>query len=661
MRKVFLVFLVIVAFIATVGEASASSFTGWLYVPGTVSAHNITLRFEDVSLTGELLGKVLINGTYRGGFTIKPGSEFKVGNVVLRYHKAFVGSKIAVLADIDFLNLTVGESVTFGDYRFRIVSVGPKGATVRASYRGTEKEFKASSFKIGHVSVTVSSYPEVFKGYLSVGNEIHVDKHYLRFERAWVENVSGTLVKKLLFNVDGKNYTLTAGEATDVGVFHVDVNDLVVVSNSTSKSCVACSSYADVTVNFIGASLTIKTVPDFEFSLQPGQTKNIGPYLFKYAHPFASSTYVELMNNCQQKITDAKLTNSTMSAILYYKGVVVALDSVKADGTATFYGFLEPAEFPDVKKIANLLMELRAEHGIQYVPMDVNLTLTNTGTVPLSHVSVIFSPGAGFKVLGNDSFNIATIPPNKTVVIPLRLLPMKAGTIKLGSATAVALAPFELACSKCTILQFTSNNPEVQIKASTLAYSISLSAPSKVEVGTSVPLTITVKNTGNVKVPANVSVKVPAGVAVESSSGLDVVDGGVLFQVELGPGELKKLTLNVVPYINGTAKITAEVSSITGLLNVTSITLNVEPPKGGLVTVSVPCNCTGTTSTVPGEETTVTTTEYQTETITVTTTSTTTSSVPYTPLTAKALWFGVGFALGAGVIIAIAWYMARKS
>ncbi|GAB6134699.1 COG1361 family protein [Thermococcus prieurii] len=657
MKRVVLFSLLILAFLVTLHGASASSFSGWVYVPGTVSANNVTLHFEDVSLTGELLGRAFVNGTYYGDFALRPGSEFKVGNVVLHYYKAFVGSKVAVLVGFDFLNLTVGESVTLGYYRFQVVAVGPNGATIRAYYLGTEKDFTASSFKVGHVSVTVSSYPEVFNGYLKVGEEIHVDGHYLVFEKAWVENSTGTLVKKLLFNVDGKNYTLTAGEKADVGVFHVDVKDLVVVTNSTSESCVACSSYADVTVNFIGASLAVKTVPDFEFSLQPGQTRNVGPYLFKYLYPFSSSAQVELMNNCGQKITGAKLTNSTISAVLYYGGVVIALDSVASDGTATFYGFLNPSEFPNVTKTANLLMTLKVGEGRQYVPMNVNLTLTNTGTVPLSHISVVFSPGTGFRVLGSDSFEIASLPPNKTLVLHLRVLPMKEGTLKLGTATAVALAPFELACSHCTVLHFTSNDPAVRVRTSALAYSIALSAPPKVEVGSAFPLVVTVRNTGNVKVPANVSVRIPAGLAVESSSGLKVVNGSVLFAVELKPGEVRKLKLNVVPYVNGTAKITARVSSLTGLLNTTSITLNVSTPEGGVVTVSAPCNGTVTTSTVPGKEVTVTKTEYKTKTVT----STTTSSVPYTPLRTKLIWLVLGSLIGAGAIIAIAWYQARSS
>lgn len=50
-----------------------------------------------------------------------------------------------------------------------------------------------------------------------------------------------------------------------------------------------------------------------------------------------------------------------------------------------------------------------------------------------------------------------------------------------------------------------------------------------------------------------------------------------------------------------------------------------------------------------------TTTEYKTE------TTTSTVEVPYTPLTTKLLWFGVGVAIGVGVIIGIAWYMSRSS
>jgi len=58
---------------------------------------------------------------------------------------------------------------------------------------------------------------------------------------------------------------------------------------------------------------------------------------------------------------------------------------------------------------------------------------------------------------------------------------------------------------------------------------------------------------------------------------------------------------------------------------------------------------------------TVTETQAITETRTFETTTISVQTVPYIPASAKAMWGVLGFVLGALVIIAIAWYQARKS
>lgn len=329
------------------------------------------------------------------------------------------------------------------------MSVDQKGFKINATYKGESKIFTQPSFKIGHLQVKVNSTPPmVFDGVLNPpGENVTVNGHYVKLVKIWASNSSGKVVSGAVFEIDGgESYSLESGESKVIQPFVVNLKSATIVGGELGEgSCDNCNGYAEVSIGLLAVSMEVKTVPDAQIKLSPpGQTASVGPYILRYDYPLGGDAVkVSLLNSCGQKLAEGgRLTSGGgVSYVLTYHGVIVGLDNISSE-SAEFVVFLDPSEFPDVTKTANLLMSLEVENRSvkQYVPFDVVLRVKNTGSVPLKNAVITFEPSKGLKLLSKGTVSINSIAPGgEEAVFKFRVVSIQSGTVELGRLTQPCL------------------------------------------------------------------------------------------------------------------------------------------------------------------------------------------------------------------------------
>ncbi|NJE47506.1 hypothetical protein E3E35_08875 [Thermococcus sp. GR7] len=643
MRKFMAIAAVMILLFPLIGRVGASSFTGWMSVPGVITLEDTIIELRDVSFDDGSLMVVLLNGSTSNTFIVKLGESLTFGQTRLTYFRVLANSESLVLIKVNFSHVFPGQNVTFGDYTISVLSVDSSGAKLRVSKGNESKEFTSSDFTFGDIRVKVSAYPKIFEGYLKRGQDVSAYGHILTFSNATVKNTTGGFIETVFFTYKNNTYPIEVGKEANVGVFHVKVEELVGVD------------YVKVVVNFIGASIDVETVPDLTFMLSPGQTQKVGPYIISYDYYFGGAT-VSLRNSCGEVLRSAKLSADPISALLYYGGAAVGLESIASNGTATFFAMVDETKIPSVDKVANLLISVSSDGGKQYVPMTAMVTVQNTGTVDLSNVSLKFVPEGDVEILPGEELFLQRIRPSEKKTFEVKLLSHRSGSLTLGHVEAEAVAPSELACGGYTVLNFRSNDLQVSIEPSNISYELSVEAPNQVPIYHPALIMVTVTNTGDVSVPANLTVALPQGVAVGLDDAFSSRGDIMIAPLSLLSGENVTLSLKAIPYTEGTKEFILRIETPFGIMDSTVLNLDVTVSQGNETTATVI-----ETTAVPSNGTvTVTETYTTTETQTFETTVTNVQTVPYTPTSAKAMWGVLGFVLGALVIIALAWYQAKK-
>ncbi|AIU70915.1 hypothetical protein TEU_11590 [Thermococcus eurythermalis] len=639
--------LVLILFILLLPLAEASTFTGYVGLSSTINVGNYSVKIKDVSQAdGSLL--LDVSTPYGSRMESVPlGSTLSLGGLNLTFEKVFFGPRSLVFLSSSFPYVLQGENVTVGPYEIDVLSVGKSGLVLRVGYNNEDKTFKLSSkssFRFKNLVANVSGFLPVYSGYLKLNDSVSFVGETVTFVEARVENTSKGFIETVFFSYNDSTYEVPVGGEKVIGPFLVKVDDLIGVN------------YTKVDVNFLGVSMDLAIVPDEVFSLAPGQTKALGPYLFRYEYSFGNRLGVSLLKPCQVVITTASLVVSNVSTLLYHDGLTVVPLSVDSSGKAWFASFIDPDELPSVNKVANVLVTLKDGDARQYLPTALTVEVENTGNVALSNLTIEFVPG-DVKVLSGTEFFLKSLRPGEKREFKVVVLPTRPGKVSAGRVKVVATAPYELACGGYTLLRFSSNELTLNVRPTRVRYYLMASAPENASLYRPVNLTVVVRNEGDAALPANLTLAVPQGVAVAASDNIFASGSSVVLPLHLSPGNETTLSFVVVPYTPGEKPLRVAVVSLPGVVNETSVSISVfeetEGEQNGTETV--------TSTSTGGVNSTVTVTVTETKTEAKNVIITTTSSVPYTPLTAKALWFGVGFALGAGVIIAIAWYLARKS
>ena len=637
--------LVALLFIMLLPLAGASTFSGYIEVPSTVGIGNYTVNIMDVSFEDGSLLLAVDSPNWSGIKKLPLGGTLYLGEMNLTFKRVFIGSNPLVLLSANFPYLLPGQNVTLGSYRIEIISVTQNGVEVKVSYGNESQTFK-SSFRFKNLVANVSGFFPVYSGYLKLNESFSFAGKTVTFTGARVENTTGGFIETVFFSYNNETYPISVGNESRVGPFLVKVEDLVGLN------------YTKVDVHFLGVSMNLTIVPNEVFSLAPGQTRNVGPYVFRYDYYLGNKLKVSLLNPCQVVLTSTSLVVSNVSTLLYHKGLTVIPLSIDANGTAQFADFINPEELPSLDKVANVLVSLTDGNARQYLPTTIRIQVENTGNVTLSNLTIKFVPG-DVKVLSGREFFLKSLKPGEKKTLELVVIPMKSGNVSAGRVTVTAMAPYELACGGYTLLKFSSNELTLHVRPTKVSYSLNVSAPANVSLYRPINLTVLVKNTGEEALPANLTLTVPDGVAMASSGSIFASGSNVVIPLQLSPGNEGLVTFVLIPYTSGEKSFKVAVVSVPGIVNETSFSINVrggenEGNKQPAQTVTV----TETMTEKANSTVTVTVTKTQTQVRTVT--KTTTSSVPYTPFKTKIIWLVVGLIAGAGIIIAIAWYQARS-
>ncbi|WP_456420845.1 hypothetical protein [Thermococcus sp.] len=640
-----LVALLFILFLPLVG---ASTFTGYIDVPSTVGVGAYTVHVVDVSPEDGSLLLDINTPNWSGMKKLPLGGTLSLGGLNLTFEKVFIGQESLVFLSARFPYVLPGQNVTFGPYRVEVLSVSGDGVKLRVSYENESETF-TSSFRFKNLVANVSGFLPVYSGYLKVNGSFSFAGKTVTFVGAKVENTTGGFVETVFFSYDNTTYALSVGNESIIGPFLVKVDDLIGLN------------YTKVDVHFLGVSMNLTIVPNEVFSLAPGQTKTLGPYVFRYDYHIGNELKVSLLNPCQVVLASTSLIVSNVSTLLYHNGLTVIPISVDANGTAQFASFINPNELPSPEKVANVLVSLRDGNARQYLPTNLTVEIKNTGNVALSNLTVNFVPG-DVKALSETEFFLKSLAPGEKKEFKLVVLPMKSGNVSAGRVTVTAMAPYELACGGYTLLKFSSNELTLNVKPTKVAYSLRVSAPANASLYRPVNLTVVVRNTGDETLPTNLTLTVPPGVAMASLGNVFASGSKVVIPLHITPGNESVFNFVLIPYTPGEKSFKIEVVSVPGVVNETGLSLAV--PSVGTEKENQTLPTLRTTKTITeriNSTVTVTVTKTQTEIKTRTVTSTATSSVPYTPLKTKLIWLAIGVVLGAGIIIAIAWYQARSS
>ena len=642
MRK----YLFALLFIMLLPYVGASTFSGYVGIPSTVGIENYTVNIVDVSIEDGSLLLAVDSPNWSGIKKLPLGGTLYLGEMNLTFKRVFIGSNPLVLLSANFPYLLPGQNVTLGPYRLEIISVTQNGVEVKVSYGNESQTFK-SSFRFKNLVANISGFFPVYSGYLKLNESFSFDGRTVTFTGAKVENTTGGFIETVFFSYGNETYSIPVGNESEIGPFLVKVEDLVGLN------------YTKVDVHFLGVSMNLTIVPNEVFSLAPGQTRNVGPYVFRYDYYLGNKLKVSLLNPCQVVLTSTSLVVSNVSTLLYHKGLTVIPLSIDANGTAQFADFINSEELPSLNKVANVFVSLTDGNARQYLPTTLRVQVENTGNVVLSNLTIKFVPG-DVKVLSEREFFLKSLKPGEEKTLELVVIPMKSGNVSAGKVTVTAMAPYELACGGYTLLKFSSNELTLHVEPTELSYSLNVSVPANVSLYRPINLTVFVKNTGKENLPANLTLTVPDGIAMASSGSIFASGSNVVIPLQLSPGNESSVTFVVIPYTPGKKSFKVAVVSVPGIVNETSFSINVlggenegkEPP---VQTVTV----TKTMTEKANSTVTVTVTKTQTQVRTLT--KTTTSGVPYIPFKTKVLWLVVGIIAGAGMIIAIAWYQARSS
>lgn len=665
------VVMLLLLFLYVPGFAAGTHFSGLVRIPFQVSLDGTTVTGKDVSMTGYRLLVEYWDPHYRGG--IGSGSvQLSVGSVLhlskfnLTYLGAYVGDESYALIEVNTSYMIPGDTLTVAGYTIHLISVSSSGPAMVVTDPAGKKVSLSGKGKhrVGHLLITPGSfYPLVYSGYLRMNSTLSFDGHNITFVSV---NVSQDFVSRAVFVVDGnETAVIKAGSETNVGPFSVAVDGVVCrEANSSTCNC-KCVHYAKVSIHYLGASLDVSVVPDFTFSLLPGQSRNIAKYyVLHYDYHFDGSARVHLSNLCGAEKASGRLSSLPAGSDLVYKGVVLFADSIDPEsGKATFYGFLEGDKLPDISKIANLLVNYTFESGTQYAPVRGNVTIINTGTVAVSDVEVKVSYPSDVIPLNGDTFHVDSIKAGGKVVMPVVVVPVSSGNVSAGEVTVTGKVPYDPACCGYTLMTFTSNEGIIPVAPADVGYNITASI-SGVSCTFKV-VNVTVENSGGMDLRPVMVIDHTPGMALYPGFNGTINGTLLLTRVEVPSGGSKAYTLRVMAErpVNGTLSVKLLNPYTSEVLASSSIPLKFGECREEVETVTntvtsvvtQPCNCTSNITPITKTETLT-----KTSTKTLTKTTTTTSKVPYTPLGSKALWGGVGFALGFLSVVALAWYQARR-
>ncbi len=626
--------------------AGASSFSGWMPVPGQVALGDLHLRFRDVSITdGSALLLIAQNGTELrevlpiGGGLNWSGYGLNLSEVVMD------GNVVYALVDFRFPYLLQGQGVSFGNYTVKLVSVSESTAVLSISNGTSEKTVKSSggSVSFGHLKLSATPMPVMFDGYLRRGHPIRVGEWAVNFTGYNVTKENGNLVEVINLEVGGREYYVEAGKTLDTGTLIIDVKDLV------------GAEYLRARIRLKGAYVTASVAPSFDGWLPVGKTERVGPYIVRIEAVLNDSAYVSISNPCGMPLKTGFVSVGNVSHGLYYGGLLIGIPEVRErDGTkeAHVIAFLNGSRVPTVRDVAFLNVSLQIPpNATQYRPVTGEVVLRNTGKTDLRYVEISLNISKAFRADLRGLPYIPVLKRGESAEIPVTIVPLKGGNLTLGNVVVTAHAPYELSCYGLKGIEFTSESKIIHVTPLNVTYHLQLSSENG-RVGAPLELNITVMNTGSSGGAFNLSVALPQGFGIVAKN---FTLYGKWLQTEgwIGPRSSKVYHITIVPTKAGDYKLTAVLgghgimAQNSTVVKVAAAPVHSEPSSQGGTPVY---NTTSNTSCQP---------KVVTEVVKVPVPANATVEKVGLSLKDKLLYFGGAFLGGVLFILLLAWIAAR--
>jgi len=544
--------VLVLAFMLLPGVAASSSITGWLPFPARVGIDGSDVLVKDISLSD---GSVLAYPEGMGMRVVPVEGSILWDDYSFSFHNALYSSEMSYLnLSYTFPYILEGEKLFVGDYEVLLKSVSEKGGTLVVSSGETSKEIYCAAGKqvsYGNLGISLTPMPVLFDGYLKRDKNVSVGEWSVVFYNYTVSSENGRLTEIVDIRVSGKQYLAEPGETIDAGELVISVGELV------------GSDYLKASIRLKGAYIRVKVHPSFEGWLREGKTEKLGPYLVRVDKIFNDSAYVSIMNPCGRVIRSGFITIGNFSSGIYYGGLLLgATASRERDGAMEVHvvAFIDEEKVPKVSDVALLNVSFLAPgNATQFVPFEARIIIKNEGPSDLKYVEVNLNLSDGFKVLGDYPSYFEEIPKGKSVEIPLRLLPEKAGNLSLGNVVVTGHAPYALSCYGVEEVSFSSENRAINVAPVEIGYRVEVSA-SNGSVGKEMPLNVTVMNTGNAGLPFTLTVALPKGFAFIAEN--FTAYGKWLTRTDtLAPNGSRTYSLTVIPLAPGEYEISVGVES----------------------------------------------------------------------------------------------------
>jgi len=545
--------VLVLAFVLLPGVAASSSITGWIPFLTKVGVEGNDVIIKDLSLSD---GSVLLYLNGHGTEVVPRGRSLLWDGYSLSFHNTIYSTEMSYLnLSYSFPYLLEGDRLFAGNYKVLLKSVSEKGATLVVSGGESPKEIYCEAGKevsYGDLIISLTPMPVLFDGYLEKGKKVSVGEWDVLFYSYKVSSENEKLVEMVDIRVSGKQYLAKPGETIEAEGLVISVGELV------------GSDYLKVNIRLKGAYIRVKVRPSFQGWVQEGKTEKLGPYLVRVDKVFVDSVYVSIMNPCGGIIRSKLINIGNFISGMYYGGLLLgATASRKRNGLTEVYlvAFIDEHKVPKIDDVAFLNVSLLAPSNVtQFIPFDAKVIIKNEGPSGIKYIQVGLNFSEGFRVLEDYPKYFEEIPKGKSVEIPLRILPEKAGDLSLGNVVVKGHVPYVLSCYGMGELSFSSESRVIHVVPADINYRVEVSA-SNGSIGERIPINVTVVNKGGAEVPFTLTIALPEGFAYLAEN--FTAHGKWLTRTDtLVPNGSGEYSVTVIPLVPGEYEIIVGVESL---------------------------------------------------------------------------------------------------
>ncbi|AEC52101.1 hypothetical protein PNA2_1187 [Pyrococcus sp. NA2] len=620
--------------------ASASTYIGWLGVGEKISYGDNTIEIEDIGVDGKVLLVLVTEGKMRY-ISLKPGEKAVVNNISVKVERVFLTNEPMAYLNITFPPILVNQSIVIGKYIMKVKDV--TADSVKIAING--KVYTApSSIKLDNYEISISPRPVIFSDWLKVGESFTYEDYVIKVVGSTTISVGNesrdALILKFGKKFATKKFIIPEGESALMGPFIVKV-----VRSICEIRNYACNLVAYLNIMLRGVNVSVLYDPSRIVWVYEGKGFVVGPMIVTLEGVTGNLGYVSIMNNCWDRLKSGTLrANPFVIQGIGYDGLMTGILEIGSDSKGKKAKFIvfynEEKEKPRYLAFLNVTIEAPTTATL-FVPFNVTVRIKNEGLSKVFGIILTFKSSEHVKLIGRNRVCIDSLDPGKSVEFKFTLVPLRRGNVNVGRAIVKAPIPYPLACGGLTLVTFYSNSPIVQIAPANFTILLDYNKTATVGIPFDVDISIFEPFYGNV------TLKLPPSM-------------GLLYHGELLQGNV------VIPARNESLKLVAVTPgnyTIPVILSSNGIELSRENIKIKVVGKK----CQASIVTITRTKNVGNFTETVTQTIERTLSKVTTKTITKTTTTTveKKSWslvpFLIGFVAGVGIIMLIAWIMARSS